>query len=67
MQLKYGVCRDLTRHDPPEEFFTVHFVQFAYDVLDSIVQSWNDDVFDSVHSPIGRSNDLVEYGECGLE
>ena len=58
----------LIKHgDVPEELFTIHLIKLAHDVLDRVVETGNDDMLNGVHPAIGRTDDLVEDHECGLE
>jgi hypothetical protein len=51
----------------PEEFLTVHLIEFADDVLDSILETRYHDVLNGVNSSVGCTNDVVEDHEGSLE
>jgi hypothetical protein len=57
----------LARIDSPEEFFPIHLIEFAHYVLDRVFQSWDNNVFDGIDTPIRRPYNLVKNGESCLK
>lgn len=55
------------RYHEPEEFFTISLIQLAHDILNGIVQSWNDHMFDSIDTSVSGSDNVVEDHECCLK
>lgn len=51
----------------PEEFLSVHLIEFTDDVFDGALETRYYDVLDSIHTPICGPNDFVQNREGSLE
>ena len=51
----------------PEEFLSVHFVEFTDDVFDSALETRYHDVLDGIYASVCRPNDFIQNREGGLE
>lgn len=56
----------IEREHSPEELLAIRLIQLAQDILDGIIQSRNNNVFNGVHSSIRRPDHVVEDHECRL-
>ena len=51
----------------PEEFLSIHLVEFAENVFDSILETRYHDVLDGIYASICRPNDFIQNREGSLE
>lgn len=49
------------------EFLPFSLVELREDVVDSVGKGWNDDMIQSVNSPVGRLDDPIENDESSLK
>ena len=53
--------------DSPEEFLTVHLVQLARNILDGVLKSWDYNMFNSIDTAVGGSDDFIQDHESRLQ
>ena len=51
----------------PEEFLSIHLIEFTEDVLNSVLETRYHDVFDGIYAPVCRPNDFIQDRESSLE
>lgn len=50
----------------PEELFSIHLVQLAHNILDRILQSWDNHMLDRINTSISCADNFVQDRKCRL-